>query len=86
MLRAPGMLAEHLLAEEQQHEQSRCERRLNHHQWRQQQRDDLEGPAQDRKPGAEQPAGAFEQSAHECHAQVLLGRGLPGVECLQNDP
>jgi len=86
MLGASRMLAEHALTEEQQHEQTRRECRLDHHQRRQQQRQDLQRPTEDRQPRAQQPAGAFQQPAYERHAQVLLGRRFLGVQRLQGDP
>jgi len=48
VLAAPGVLAEQAPAEVQQHEQARRERRLDHDQRRQQQRHDLQRPAEDR--------------------------------------
>jgi hypothetical protein len=86
MLSSSGVLAEHPLAEEQQHEQPRRERRLHHDQRRQQQRHDLQRPAEDRQARAEQPAGASQQPPDERHAQVLLARRLPRVHRLQRDP
>jgi len=86
VLGAARVLAEHPLAEQQQHEQARRERRLHNHQRRQQQRHHLQRPAKDRQARAEHPAGAFEQPAHERHPQVLLGRRFAGVHRLQGDP
>jgi len=85
-LGASGVLAEHPLAQEQQHQQSRRERRLHDDQRRQQQRHDLQRPAENRQARAEHPAGAPEQPPHERHPQVLLPRRLPGVHRLQGDP
>jgi hypothetical protein len=65
------MLVQHPLCEEHQHEQAGRERRLHDHQRRKQQRDDLQRPAEDRQPGAEQPASAAHQSPGECQAQML---------------
>jgi len=42
------VLAEHPLTDEHQHEQSRCERGLYHDQRREQQRDHLQRPTEDR--------------------------------------
>ena len=49
VLVAPGVLAEHALAEEHQHEQAGRERRLHDDQRSEQQRDDLQRPAEDRQ-------------------------------------
>ena len=72
VLVAPGVLAEHPLAEEQQHEQAHRERRLHDHQRRQQQRHDLQRPAEDRQARAEQPARAPHEPPDQRQAQVLL--------------
>ena len=87
VLVAPGVLAEHPLGEEQQHQQARRERRLHDHQRRQQQRDDLQRPAEDRQPRAEQPARAPEQVAHQRQrAGARSLRRLLGVHRLEGDP
>jgi hypothetical protein len=80
------MLAEHPLAEDQQHEQPCCERGLNDHQRREQQRHHLQGEAQHGQPGAEQPARAGDKPAHECETQVRLVRRLLCVHRLKGDP
>jgi hypothetical protein len=85
-LGSSGVLAEHPLAEEQQHEQPRRERRLHDDQRRQQQRENLQRPAENRQARAEHPAGAPEQPPHERHPQVLLPRRLSRIQCLQGDP
>ncbi len=82
MLIAARALAEHPLAQRQQHQQAGGERRLHHHERREQQRHDLKWPAEDRDPGAEQPARASQQAAEQRQAQVLLvwrGLGLHGL-------
>jgi len=56
VLVAAGRLAQHPLAEQQQHEQSDRERGLDDDEWSEPQRDDLERPADDRDPGPEHPA------------------------------
>ncbi len=86
MLVAPRVLAEHPLAEEQQHEQAHRERRLHDHQGRQQQGHHLQRPAEHRQPGAEQPAGALQQADHQCRTQVLLVGRLLGIHRLEGDP
>ncbi len=58
VLVAPGALAQHPLGEEHQHQQAGRERRLHDDQRSEQQRDDLQRPAEDREAGAEQPARA----------------------------
>ncbi len=86
VLAAPGVLAEQPAAEVQQHQQACGERRLHDHERRQQQGQHLQGPAEDRQARAHQPAGAFEQPADECDAQVLLVGSLLRVHRLQGDP
>ncbi len=86
VLAAPGVLAEHPPAEVQQHEQAGGQRRLHDHQRRQQQRQHLQRPAEDRQARAHQPARAFDEAADERHAQVLLVRSLLRVHRLQGDP
>lgn len=71
VLHPPGVLVQHPLREEHQHEQTRRERRLHDDQRREQQRDELQRPAEDRKGGAEQPAPAARQTPGERQAQVL---------------
>jgi hypothetical protein len=58
VLVAPWVLAEHVLAEEHEHEQACGERGLHHHERRQQERHELKREAEDRQPRAEQPAPA----------------------------
>ncbi len=86
VLVAPGVLAEHPLRDEHQHEQAGGERGLDDHQRRQQQGEDLQRPAEDRQPRAGEPASAPEQTPDERHAQMLLVGRLPGVERLERDP
>ncbi len=86
MLGAAGVLAQHPLAQHQQHEQPRRERWLHHDQRREQQRHDLQRPAEDRQARAHHPARALEQPSHERHPQVLLAGRLAGVHRLQGDP
>lgn len=81
-LALPSMLAEHAPAEEEQHEQPSCKRRLHDHERRKQQRHDLQRPAEDRQPGPEQPARSHNQVACEPEAQVHLVRGTLGVHRL----
>jgi hypothetical protein len=80
------VLAEHPLAEEQQHEQAHGQRWLDHHERRQQQGHDLQRPAEHRKPGARQPARAPQQVEGERGMQVLGVGGPLGVHRLQRDP
>ncbi len=86
VLVASRVLAEHALAEEQQHQQARGERRLHHHQRGQHQRDDLQRPAENRQSRAKQPASAPEQATDQGQAQVLLVGRLLGVHRLEGDP
>ncbi len=86
VLVAPGMLAEHALAEEQQHQQANRERRLHDHQRGEQQRQHLQRPPQYRQCGPEQPARPAHQANDQRHPQVLLAGGLLGIHRLQGDP
>lgn len=86
VLVASGVLAEHPLGKEQQHEQTSCERGLNDGEWREQQRDHLQRPAEERQPGAEQPTRSSDETPRERQTQVLLVRRLLGVRRLQRDP
>lgn len=86
VLRAPGVLVQHALREEHQHEQAGRERRLHDHQRREQQRDELQRPAEYRQARAEQPARAVHQAPGERQAQVLIVGRLLGVHRLQRDP
>ena len=86
VLVAPGVLAEHSLREEHQHEQSTGERRLHDDERRQQQRDDLQRPAENRQSRAEQPAPTSKQAPDERDAKMLAVRRLLRVHRLQRDP
>jgi hypothetical protein len=86
VLVSAGVLAEHPLAEEHQHQQARGERWLHDHQGSEQQGHDLQRPAEHREPGAEQPARPLDQSPGKRQAQVLLVRRLLGVHRLKRDP
>ncbi len=86
VLVASGVLAEHPLSQEHQHEQTGGERGLHHDQWREQQRDHLQRPAEDRQARPEHPAPPSDQSPDQRQAQVLLARGFLGVHRLQGDP
>lgn len=86
VLVASGVLPEHALSDEQQHQQARGQRGLHDHKGREQQRYDLQRPAENREAGAEQPPGALDQSRDQRDAQVLLVGRLPGIQRLQGDP
>lgn len=86
VLIAPGVLTEHALGHEHEHQQASGERRLHDHERRQQQGNDLQREAQDRQPGAEQPARAPDQAPRERQAQMLLAGRLLGVHRLKRDP
>jgi len=86
MLTAPGVLVQHPLTEEQQHQQPDRHRRLDHHQRREQQRHHLQRPAEHRKTGSRQPARPPEQVERERGMQVLGVGGALGVHRLQRDP
>jgi hypothetical protein len=86
VLVAPGVLAEHPLAEEQQHQQADRERGLHDDERREQQRHHLQRPAEHRQSRPEQPAHTAHQAHHQRHPQVLVVGSLPGVHRLQGDP
>ena len=86
MLGATGVLAEHALAEEHEHEQAGGQGGLHHDQRRQQQRDHLQRPAEDREPRAEHPATVLEQAPDKGQAQVVFAGSLLGAHRLQSDP
>jgi hypothetical protein len=86
VLHAPGVLVQHALREEHQHEQAGRQRGLHDDQRRQQQRDELQRPADYRQAGSQQPARAAHQAPGERQAQVLFAGRLLGVHRLQGDP
>ncbi len=86
MLVTPGVLAEHPLAQEQQHDQAHRQRGLYYYQRREQQREHLQRPAEDRQARAEHPASAPDEPPDQGQAQVLLRGRLLGVHRLQGDP
>ncbi len=86
VLDATRVLMQHALGKEHQYEQPRGERRLHDHERRQQQRDELQRPAEDRQARAEQPARAAQQAPREREAQVLAVRRFLRVQRLQRDP
>ncbi len=73
-------------ADEDEHYQARCERRLDDDERREQQRDDLQGEAEDRHPCAEQPAFAPQQPPCERKAQVLVVGRVLGLRRLEGNP
>ncbi len=77
---------QHALRQEHQHEQAGRERRLHDDQRSEQQRDDLQWPAEDRQARAKQPARAAHQAPRERQAQMLVVWRLLGVHRLQGDP
>jgi hypothetical protein len=86
VLAPAGVLAEHPLSREHEHDESRRERGLHDDEGSEQQRDHLQREAEDRHPGAGEPARAPEQSPREGETQVLLvGRAL-GLCRLVGDP
>jgi hypothetical protein len=86
MLVAPRVLAEHALAQREQHEQPGRERGLHDDQRREQQREDLQRPAEHREGGPRQPARAPQQPGDERRAQVHIARRLLRVHRLEGDP
>jgi len=86
VLVASGVLAEHPLPHEHQHEQARGERGLHHDQRREQQREHLQRPAEDRQARPQHPAPAPDQAPDQRQAQMLLVGRFLGVHRLQGDP
>lgn len=86
MLAPPRMLAEDAPSEVQQDEQSGRKRRLHYYQRNEQQRHELQGPAEHRDAGAHQPACPSEQVESEAEAQMLGVRSPLCVYRLQRDP
>ncbi len=80
------VLAEHPLPHEHKHEQARGERGLHDDQRREQQRDHLQRPTEDRQARAEHPAPASDQPPDQRQAQMLLAGRFLGVHRLQRDP
>jgi hypothetical protein len=86
VLAPAGVLAEHALAEEQEHEQSHGQRRLNQYERGEQEREDLQWPSEHRQAGPCQPARPSDQVQGERRMKVLGVRGPLGVHRLQRDP
>jgi hypothetical protein len=80
------LLVQHALPEEQQHEQTRRQRWLHHHQRGEQQRHHLQRPTENRHARAEQPARTHDQIARKPQAQVHLVGSTLGVHRLQRHP
>jgi len=86
VLGASGVLAEHSLAEEDEHQQAGGQRGLYDHQRREQQRNHLQRPAEDRQARSEHPASVPDQAPDQSQAQVVLARRFLGAHRLQGDP
>ncbi len=86
VLGTAGMLAEHPLADEDEHEQAGRQRGLYDHQGRKQQCNYLQRPAEDRQPGAEHPAPVPDQAPDQGQTQVVLAGRLLGAHRLQGNP
>jgi len=80
------VLMQHPPAEPEQHEQPCRQCRLHDHQRHQQQRHQLQWPAEHRDAGSEQPARPADQIARQPQAQVLGVRRALGVHRLQHHP
>lgn len=85
-LAAAGMLAEHPLSEDHEHEQTGRQCGLHHHERSEQQRRYLQRPPEDGKPRPEQPASAPSELADQAQTQVVLLADLTCVQGLQGDP
>jgi len=86
VLVAAGVLIEHPLPEEHQHDQPERERGLHHDQRGEHQRDDLQRPAEYREAGPGQPAHPPDQAEHQRRAKVMPGGRLLRVHRLKRDP
>lgn len=86
VLFATGVLAEHALCEEHEEHEACGQRRLDDDERCEQQREQLQGPAEDREPGPEQPARTSHEAAQQRDAQMRGLRGLLGIGGLQGDP
>jgi len=86
VLVAPGMLAQHPLGEQHQHQEARRQRGLHDDERSEQQREHLQRPAEDREAGPEQPTGAPQEAPGQRETEVLLVGSLLGVHRLQSDP
>jgi hypothetical protein len=85
VLAPAGMLVEHPLRREHEHDQARGERRLDHHERGEQQRDDLQRPAHDGHRRAELPARFAQQPPGERGSQMLIVGRLLGLGGLEGD-
>jgi len=86
VLAPSGMLVEHALAEEQQHNQPNRHRRLHHHERGKQQSHHLQGPAEQRQARSRQPACPPQEVQRERGMQVLGVGSALGVHRLQHHP
>jgi len=85
-LAAARMLAEHPLADHQQHEQPGRQGGLHDDEGSEQQGRYLQGPAEDGKTGPKQPAGAAHELADQAQAQIVVLANLSRIQGLQGDP
>jgi hypothetical protein len=85
VLAPAGVLVEHPLRGEHEHDQARGERRLDDYERSEQERDDLQRPAQDGHRRAELPARLAQQSPGERGSQVLIVGRLLGLGGLEGD-
>jgi hypothetical protein len=86
VLAPSGVLAEHPLTHQHEHQQAGGQSRLHHRQGRQHQRHHLQGPAEDRQSSSQQPAPPGDQAPGESQTQVLLVGHLLGIHSLERDP
>jgi len=86
VLVAAGLLVQHALAGDHQHQQPGRERGLHDDKRREHQRHDLQREPEDRHARAEEPAAAPHEPPRKREAQVrVLGR-LLGIHRLERDP
>jgi hypothetical protein len=71
--------------EDEQEHQAEGQRRLHDSERREQQRDRLQGPAEEPEGRARQPARAAQQAPHERRAQAVRGRHHARLDRLQRD-
>lgn len=85
VLAPPGALVEHAFGGQHEHEQPGGKGGLDDDQRSKDKRQHLQRPAEHREPDPKQPARAAHEPAEEGRAQVMLGRGVAGLGCLEGD-
>jgi hypothetical protein len=78
-------LPQHARADHEQYDEAHRESRLDQRQGDEEERSHLRHPAEQREPGADQPARLRDQPPEQGEAEMLLLRGLAGFQRLQAD-